>query len=76
MTENPTSTTRSTLIVAAAVLLSMLFPAVAVLTGAFDTANVKVSEDGIYGESPEHFEEESVAIYVQMLAFDASTQRA
>jgi hypothetical protein len=76
MTENTPSTKRSVFIVAAAVLLSVLFPAVAVLTGAFDSANVRVLEDGIYGESPEHFEEDSVAIYVQMLAFDASTQRA
>ncbi len=76
MIEKSPNPKRSKFIVVAAVSLSVLFPAVAVLTGAFDTANVRVLDDGVYGEAPEHFEKQSVAIYVQMLAFDASTQRA
>jgi len=58
------------------VLLSLAFPVVSLLSGAYSVTTVRVSDDGIFGESSDHFEEQTVAVYAQMLGFDASKQRA
>lgn len=58
------------------VLLSLAFPVVSLLIGAYSVTTVRVSDDGIFGEASDDFEEQTVAVYAQMLGFDASTQRA
>ncbi|QKJ25605.1 DUF4436 family protein [Aquiluna borgnonia] len=62
--------------VVGAIALALIFPLLALISDAYAPSGVQVNEQGIFGESSTDFEENSVAVYVQMLGFDPETERA
>ena len=64
------------LFLVAIVILAVAMPLGLYWANAISPSGVKVMDTGIYGESSTDFEENSIAIYVQMLEFSPETQRA
>lgn len=56
--------------------LAILLPILSFLASSASPSGITVIDTGMFGESSTDFEDNSVAIYVQMLGFDPETRRA
>jgi hypothetical protein len=59
-----------------AIALAIAFPMLSFIVNSYSPSGVTTVDQGIYGESSDDFDAQSVAIYVQMLEFNPETERA
>lgn len=68
--------TKRNLFLSTVVLFAFTLPIVSYWVSSFAPSGVSVLDTGIYGESSTDYDQETVAVYVQMLDFSPETRRA
>lgn len=63
-------------LLACGILVGLAFPAISLITGSAGASTVSVTSNGLEQESSDFFDQNTVAVYTQILDFDPETKQA